>query len=240
MQTITSFQSYPSEQRPIHKLTPLQVRLKGQATADYYLNKMEILKSLSYTDGAYGVPIIHRTAVSNLPGTAIAFSKAIASKNYNQIVHFYEADRSFARIMHNPQKYATILSRFQYVISPDFSQYLDMPKFLCRQHSWWNNAFGAYWQSCGIKVIPNVSWSRPDSYAYAFDGIPKQGVIAINCSAIKGNPVSRYFWLKGYEAAINTLDPTLIVRYGDRMPHEDDSRSIYFENENLKRLRNGR
>lgn len=87
----------------------------------------------------------------------IAFSKAVSSKNFNQIVHFYEADRSFARIMHNPQKYAEILARFEYVISPDFSQHLDMPPFLCMQNSWWNNAFGAYWQSLGINVIPKVS-----------------------------------------------------------------------------------
>ena len=89
-------------------------------------------------------------------------------------------------------------------------------------------------------MIPNVSWSRPDSYNYAFIGIPKHGVIAINCTAIKGNPMSRYFWMKGYDAAISALDPTLIIRYGDKMPNEDEARSIYFENENLKKLRNGR
>lgn len=186
------------------------------------------------------MPIMQTTIVEELPNSMIAFSKAVPSKNFNQIVHFYEADRSFARIMHDPLKYAKILSRFKYVISPDFSQHLDMPQFLCMQNSWWNNAFGAYWQSLGINVIPNVSWSRPDSYDYAFSGIPKQGIIAINCSAIKGNPMSRYFWMKGYDAAISVLDPKLIIRYGDKMPNEDEARSLYFENENLKRLRNGR
>lgn len=136
--------------------------------------------------------------------------------------------------------YAKILSRFKYVISPDFSQHLDMPQFLCMQNSWWNSAFGAYWQSLGINIIPNVSWSRPDSFDYAFTGLPKHGVVAINCTAIKGNPMSRYFWMKGYDAAINVLDPKLIIRYGDKMPNEDETRSIYFENENLKRLRNER
>lgn len=179
------------------------------------------------------------TDIEDIPKSMIAFSKSISSRNFNQIVHFYEADRSFARIMHNPQKYAEILSRFRYVISPDFSQHLDMPQFLCRQNSWWNNAFGAYWQSLGMSIIPNVTWSRPESYEYAFKGIPKQGVIAINCTAIKGNPISRYFWMKGYDAAISALNPKLIIRYGDIMPNEDKTRSIYFENKNLKRLRNG-
>lgn len=46
--------------------------------------------------------------------------------------------------------------------------------------------------------------------------------------------------MKGYDAAISILNPKLIIRYGDKMPNEDEGRSIYFENENLKRLRNGR
>lgn len=208
--------------------------------ADFHLKKMDILTGLTYTEGNCGVPIIMASEIEAIPTSMIAFSKAVSSKNFNQIVHFYEADRSFARIMHNPQKYAEILGRFKYVISPDFSQHLDMPPFLCMQNSWWNNAFGAYWQSLGISVIPNVSWSRPDSYEYAFTGIPKRSVVAINCTAIKGNPMSRYFWMKGYDAALKALDPKLVIRYGDRMPNEDISRSIYFENENLNRLRNGR
>ena len=128
---------------------------RANKIADFHLKKLDILSRLTYTDGICGKPIIRTTVIESLPGSMIAFSKAVSSKKFNQIVHFYESDRSFARIMHNPQKYAKILSRFEYVISPDFSQHLDMPQFLCMQNSWWNNAFGAYWQSLGINTIPN-------------------------------------------------------------------------------------
>ncbi len=198
-----------------------------------------MLSSLSYTHGIMGMPIIKPVEVVNLPEKMINFSKAISSADYFQIVHFFENDNAFARIMHNPQKYTKILRPFKYVVSPDFSQHLDMPPCLCLQNSFWNHAFGAYWQTFGISIIPNVSWSRPDSYQYTFDGIPKNSVIAINCTAIKGNHASKYFWMKGYEAALNTLEPTLILRYGDVMFGEDTSRSIYFENDNLKKMRNG-
>lgn len=167
--------------RPV---TPKKPR--ANRTADFHLKKMDILAGLTYTEGNCGVPVIKPTDIDSIPNSIIAFSKAISTKEFNQIVHFYEADRSFARIMHNPQRYAEILGRFKYVISPDFSQHLEMPPFLCMQNSWWNNAFGAYWQSMGINVIPNVSWSRPESYKYAFNGIPKNGIVAINCTAIKG------------------------------------------------------
>ena len=43
-----------------------------------------------------------------------------------------------------------------------------------------------------------------------------------------------------YEEAIDRLNPPLIIRYGDRMPNEHDDISVYFENANLKNLRNGR
>lgn len=214
-------------------------RLPGYKTADYHLKKMDILPRLSYTPGITGMPIMEPIEVTDLPDKMITFSKSLSTNDFNQIVMFYEGDRAFARIMHNPQKYAEMLKPFRYVVSPDFSQHLDMPQCLCLQNSFWNHAFGAYWQTMGINVIPNVAWSRPSSYAYAFDGIPMNSVIAINCTAIKGNPISKYFWMKGYEAALEALNPSLILRYGDIMEGEDISRSIYFENENLKHLRDG-
>lgn len=215
-------------------------RAKGYRAGDILYNRLHILSHLEYTDELIGQPIIRPIQVNDSIDSLLPFSKAVCSHLHSATVHFFESDRAFARVLHNPNRYVDILKRFKYVISPDFSQKLDMPPFICYQNAWWNKALGAFWQHSGINVIPNVAWSRPDSYDYAFSGMPKHSAIAINCSAIKGNPVSRYFWMKGYERALTQLEPTLIIRYGDRMPGEDVSRSIYFENENLKRLRNGR
>lgn len=207
--------------------------------ADYYLNRLQILSNLSYTSEIIGIPILTAADIDIVPNRLVAFGKAMTSKCYDAMIHFYESDKSFVRILNNPIRYGEILKRFKYVISPDFSQRMDAPPFICFQNSWWNKALGAYWQSLGINVIPNVAWSRPDSYSYAFSGIPKNSVIAINCTGIKGKSISKYFWMKGYEAALKALNPSKIIRYGDRMPGEDYQRSIYFENENLNRLRNG-
>ena len=43
-----------------------------------------------------------------------------------------------------------------------------------------------------------------------------------------------------YEEALRVLEPILIIRYGDKMPCEREDISVYFENINLKNLRNGR
>lgn len=89
-------------------------------------------------------------------------------------------------------------------------------------------------------MIPNVSWSSPASYEYAFKGLPKKSVVAINSNGIKGNAASLYLWRKGYEEALRVLEPILIIRYGDKLPGEREDISFYYENINQKNLRNGR
>ena len=169
----------------------------------------------------------------------LGFTSAISSDNYDEIVHFYLNDNQFIRVFNNPSKYVDILKGYRYVITPDCSQYINMPQLQRMSHSFWNKAIAAFWQKQGINIIFNVSWSLPESYDYAFAGIPTDCVIAINCTGIKGSPLSKYLWKKGYDEAIARLKPSLIIRYGDRMPNERDDISVYFENINLKNLRNG-
>lgn len=169
----------------------------------------------------------------------LGFHSAISSTNYDEIVHFFLNDYQFARVFNNPSKYIDILKRYRYVITPDCSQYTYMPQLQRLSHSFWNKAIAAYWQKQGINIIYNVSWSYPESYCYAFAGLPKGCVIAINCTGVIGCSASKYLWLKGYKAAVEHLEPSLIIRYGDKIPDEREDISVYFENTNLINLRNG-
>lgn len=207
--------------------------------SDERLHKLDILRSIVYAD-SNGIPKIKAPELAELPERMVCFSKIFNLAHHNCCVNFYESDSAFIRVFNNPKRYVPILQRFPCVVGPDLSQKVGMPGFLRYSHSCWNKAMAAYWQMNGITVIPNVSWSLPDSYDYAFVGIPTESVIAINSTAVKGNRISSYFWHKGYETALKVLRPSLILRYGDKMPDEDDSISAYYENENLKRLRNGR
>ena len=45
---------------------------------------------------------------------------------------------------------------------------------------------------------------------------------------------------KGYEKTIEILEPEMIFRYGDKLEGELEEISVYFKNENLRRIRNGR
>lgn len=216
-------------------------RKPGYRKADLVLNKQDILNDLEFTESPLPIPTMHVVEKFELPPEVITFSKAVGCRGRkNSLVIFYEADAKFARILNNPKKYLPILKRFPCIVAPDFSQKIGLNKFICFSNSWWNKALDAFFQANGILVIPNVTWSTPSSYDYAFTGIPMHSVIAINSTGIIGNPAAVYLWRKGYEEALHRLEPILIVRYGDKIVGEREEISVYYENINLQNLRNGR
>lgn len=201
-------------------------------------NHLQIFSNI-VSDDVFGMPVINKYK-GEIPTKLQAFNKAVTQKEYSNTVHFYLNDKEFARILTYPEKYLEILKRFKSVIAPDFSQYIDMPLPMRFYHCFLNKALAAYWANNGVNVIPNVTWSTPDSYDYSFAGIAKNGIIAINCTGVKRSGYSKYLWMEGYKEAVRRLDPKHIIRYGEKMPGEYEEISTYFENENYKMLNNGR
>lgn len=172
-----------------------------------------------------------------IPDELIPFNEALTAKRHNKCVHFFIDDYQFERIWNLPDRYIECLKRFQCIIAPDFSQYTDMPY----PQRIWNNYrgkfIGALLGSHGINVIPNVTWSLPDSYDYCFDGIPQRSVIAINSTGAARYGLTRFLWLKGYKEAVKRLNPIAILRYGNFIPGEYEKIGVYFQNERIKMLR---
>lgn len=230
------------------KITNLNLRQKSPSNKekDDVLFRSSITSSLTNFESisvTTEIPVISSYIVDEefirSKNSLLGFTSSISSTNYNEIVHFYLNDNQFIRVFNNPSKYVDILKRYRYVITPDCSQYICMPQLQRMAHSFWNKAIAAFWQKQGINIIFNVSWSLPESYDYAFAGIPTGCAIAINCTGIKSTHLSKYLWQRGYEEAIKRLNPSLIIRYGDRMPNERENISVYFDNNNLINLRNG-
>jgi len=174
------------------------------------------------------------------PTRLVPFNEAFANKDYNCTVHFFIDDLLFIRVLRNPEKYLEFFQKCHSVIGTDLSQHADMSaedRYFC---AYINRAFSAYLQRNHVNLIPNVTWSLPDSYDYSWSSMPSNSVIAINCKGIIKHDVSKYLWYKGYTAACQTLHPSLIVRYGTKMPGEFTDNSIYFENERLNYMRYGR
>lgn len=111
------------------------------------------------------------------------------------------------------------------------SLYRDMPYALQLY-----NHYRKHWLEAGIKVIPNIRWSDEKSYDFCFEGEPKQSIIAIGTQR---DCVAHDLFIKGFEEALNRLEPTKILLYGSvpenlnthgveivHIPHHYDQRRL--------------
>lgn len=192
-------------------------------------------------DNQTGVPIIEEYEVRDLPEKMIAFNDAVSvsQKDRDAMVHFYIDDYRFIKLFRNPDKYIPILKEYRYVIGPDLSQYIEMLGCSRYANCCMNKAMTAYMQQQGVNIVVNATWSLPDSYDYSFSGIPQGSVIAINSNGVNAHSDSKYLWYKGYEEALKRIQPSRIIRYGQKMDYEDESISTYYENTYLRRMRHG-
>lgn len=200
---------------------------------DYFM--LDIFSILP-TVGKEQMPVLEPVDANlELPNEMMAFEEAFTKKRTDCIVHFFSDDRRFLRIFRNPKKYLPFLKKCAAVIEPDLSQYIDMPYPLRQFHAWLNRSLAAWLQKQGVKIIQNITWSLKDSYEYSLQGRAKNTIVAVNCTGIIGHDFSKYLWRQGYKNVVLALNPTKIIRYGDRMPDEKTEISVYFDNPNFNR-----
>lgn len=178
-----------------------------------------------------------------IPQELVSFNRARSKKKFvsapDTAIHFYEFDRFFNCVWQNPQRYLPMLRKYGYVLSPDYSMYINMPLPEVVWNSYRNKLLAYYLQQQGLNVIPNVSWSRENTLAICLDGWPKDSIIAINSTGIGKDSFSKYVFKKGYEKVLETLCPKKIIRYGAKQDCEIAEISVYFPNDNLKAANNG-
>ncbi len=152
---------------------------------------------------------------------------------------FYETDQKFEKIWKNP---FILFNRFREcsaVIGPDFSVHNELPSIVQLHNIFRNKFLTALWQTFGITVIPNVSWTYKD-YKRSFVGWPQDSIIAVNSTGVGRNPRSRELWLKGYKKMLKKLHPIHILRYGPKIRGEREDISTYYANNNKTSAAHGR
>lgn len=114
--------------------------------------------------GKYEIPYIFPEDYSGAE-EFIGFNFVKSCKDpWSKGVHFFLDDYQFSRLWTNVDAYIPILRRFSWVMTPDFSTYTDFPKAIQIYNHYRKHWVGAYMQEAGIRVIPTISWSTPDSY----------------------------------------------------------------------------
>ena len=177
---------------------------------------LDVFKSYLVAEAFYeGEPEIPKLrATDEVPKKLIPFSQAVSSKDYDCWVHFYEDDCKFERIWNNPTRYLKILSRFEGVITPDFSVYRDMPKVMQEWNIYRSRAFAFALQRQGTNVIVNIRFGDARTYETACLGVPENASIAFGTHGIMKDREDRDIFREGLEFAVLKLKPKTIIVYG--------------------------
>lgn len=200
------------------------------------------------TNDAYNLGIAHNTDMTNdfwqmplikndgfIPDRLIGFNYAKSSKDKACGIHFFVDDYQFERVWNYPEKYIEVLNQYDCILSPDFSLYMDMPMPMKIWNIYRSRQIGAYYQSCGIKVIPTVSWAEVNTFQFAFKGIEQGSIVATSTVGVKEDAEALKIWQAGMEAMIDEIQPSVILCYGGKL--DFDYRGIevkYFDNEVLR------
>lgn len=182
-----------------------------------YRNSSLFLRNEFNGDGLWGFPHIKKQALDlrNIELIACSDTSSTDTTNLHKGVHFFTDDYRFDSIYKNPERSLSKYARYRFLLTPDNSLYSEMKPW--RQiesvgHSRW---VGAYWQSKGLIVIPTISWAQPSSFRFCFDSIEKGSIVAIGMIGCKHERVA---FMKGYNAMIDSIEPSAIICFGVPYP----------------------
>lgn len=178
------------------------------------LDPLNLKKGHYEPENDYGFPTIYKQDFD------IKQLVPFGNKNFKGTAHFFLYDFIFERVWNKPKKYIDILKRYQTgVLSPDFSLYTDYPIAVQIWNTYRNRWCGRYWQDQGIKVIPTIGWSTPESYKFCFQGIERGSTVAISTLGVLQNKEATKLFQQGYNEMTQQIHPEKIIIYG-RLPEQ--------------------
>jgi hypothetical protein len=185
--------------------------------------------------GEYDIPAIAPAEYQEAELISFNYAKSCKSPA-NKAVHFFVDDYQFNRVWNCADDYISMLRKFRYVCTPDFSLYTDHPRAIQIYNHYRKHWCGAYWQAHGIRVVPTIGWSDETSFAWCFDGEPTDSVVAVSSVGTQNSEYSKELFLAGYREMMKRLTPTHIIFYG-KVPKECEGNIIRVESlsEKLKK-----
>lgn len=203
-------------------------------TNDTY--NLDLVDIESSTNDFWQMPIIKNDHY--IPKDLIGFNYAKSSKSKDAGIHFYLDDYQFERLWNNPSEYVDVLSKYECILSPDFSLYLDMPMPMKIWNIYRSRQIGQYYQNMGIKVIPTLSWAEKETFEFCFKGIPKGSIVSISTIGVKRDEEALKIWRDGMNAMIKEIEPSTILVYGGKLDYDyGNIQVLYYENKVTERLK---
>jgi hypothetical protein len=171
------------------------------------------------SDNLYGVPSLPHAPLSSIPAWLTPYRTRIRSiqGTAGGAVHFFLDDYRFETVWSRPHKALEYLGKFQTLLTPDFSLYVDMPHALQLWNVYRSRWCGAYWASCGFSVIPTVSWAGRESFAFCFAGIARHSLVAVSTVGIQRGDHRQF--AQGFREMLARIEPSGVLCYG-KLPND--------------------
>lgn len=179
-------------------------------------NNMHLTEGMVYSE-TNGFPIL-KPYNGSVNLSYQPFTKRQKLDGKGVALHFFMDDYKFSAACDtNLERTTYSLIKFDCLLTPDYSLYVDMPLEMNRHNIFRSRFAGAFWQNCGFNVIPTASWSDADSFNYCFEGLPSNSVIGVCGTGIKWCSASYRLWQYGMRAMEETISPTTIIVYGSEL-----------------------
>ncbi len=186
-------------------------------TSKAYRTSPVFLRNEYKTVGLWNIPIIKKQSVDLDNLELISYSDISSSdtKNLHKGVHFFVDDYRFETMANHPESRLSTLSKYRFVLTPDYSTYAEMPMWRQIESIGKSRWVGANWQRNGLTVIPTISWGLAQSFDFCFSGIAKQSIVAIGMVGCKHSHIG---FMHGYNEMLNRIDPSAIICFGEPYP----------------------
>jgi hypothetical protein len=165
-------------------------------------------------DDEWGVPLLPESTW--IPARLVAYNDRAAcdraAGETDVAVHTFLDDYRFEVAWTKPERALSRVMRVGAGLTPDFSLWADMPMAMQLWQVYRSRWCGAWWASHGVRVIPTISWSTPESYRFAFAGIATGSVVAISSV---GTRSAGDLFAAGYREMLDRLRPSTVLVYGD-------------------------
>jgi hypothetical protein len=183
-------------------------------------------RALFATDNEWGIPTLpaarlvparlvsynDRRAVERVAAGPCAAGSATA-------LHFFLDDYRFETVWSKPERGLSRCRAVGAALTPDFSLWSNMPPAMQLWQVYRSRWCGAWLLHHGVRVVPTVSWSTPDTYPFAFAGIPAGSVVAVSTVGVtRADPATRELFAAGFTEMTRRLRPRAVLVYGRALP----------------------
>ncbi len=176
-------------------------------------NNLHLSAGMRFTE-ENGIPIVE-SYTGTVDFDVYPFTEKNKHIGSSSALHFFLDDYKFhSAITRNLEATTYSIIDYGYVFAPDCSLYVDVPKQVNLQAIYLSRFAAAYWQICGINVIPVASWGNVSSLSYCFEGLPKHSVIAICGIGHEHSKGAKSLWLYAVHKLIEILKPTILIVFG--------------------------